>query len=219
MRPKWVGPALAVALGLSALALWRARVPPPRQSASPASVLPHADAPSTAAPDDDGTGKAVDGPERDPLGDLEASAWATVDLQALRQELPDNLYWAMAAPTKDAALIAWREEERARWNVEYGKVLSNTATAEEIDTYYAYRYQVSSDYVQLATYLLADYGDGLPKRDVALLKLAIEMHLARLEEIPRQIAEANQRREAHEAVRRAWLADQQAFESDPPPAR
>ncbi len=32
---------------------------------------------------------------------------------------------------------AQREEERARWNVEYGKVLSNTATDEEIDAYYA----------------------------------------------------------------------------------
>ena len=219
MRTKWVGPALAVALGLAVVALWRARVPSQRQSASPPSVLADADAPPTDAAAEDGAGKAVDGPERDPLGDLEASAWSTVDLRALRQELPDNLYWAMAAPTKDAALIAWREEERARWNVEYGKVLSNTATAEEIDTYYAYRYQLSSDYVQLATYLLADHGDNLPKRDVALLKLAIEMNLARLEEIPRQIAEANERREAHEAVRRAWLADQQAFESDSPPPR
>jgi hypothetical protein len=59
------------------------------------------------------------------------------------------------------------------------------------------------------------YGDKLPKRDVGLLKLAIDMHMARLEEIPRQLAEAHQRREAHDAARRAWLEEQKAFDPAP----
>ena len=47
-----------------------------------------------------------------------------------------------------------------------------------------------------------------------LLKLAIELHAARLEEIPRKIEEAHERRKAHEAARRAWLEDQKAFAGD-----
>ena len=137
--------------------------------------------------------------------------WAAVDLHALQVELPDNLYWKMAVPTKDQAILDEREAERDRWNVEYGKILSNTATPDEIDTYYAYRYRLSSDYIQGATIILADYGDRLEQKDVGLLKIAIELHMARLEEIPRQIEEAHERCAAHERVRQEWLASQKAF--------
>jgi hypothetical protein len=137
--------------------------------------------------------------------------WAAVDLHALQVELPDNLYWKMAVPTKDQAILDERQAERDRWNVEYGKILSNTATPDEIDTYYAYRYRLSSDYIQVATMILADYGDELEQKDVGLLKVAIELHMARLEEIPRQIEEAHERCAAHERVRQEWLASQKAF--------
>jgi hypothetical protein len=140
--------------------------------------------------------------------------WASVDLEALRKELPDNLYWKMSAPTKDPDVLREREVERERWNVEYGKVLSNTATADEIDAYYALRYRLFSDYVDFATFLLVDHGDYLPQQDVGLLKIAIELNMARLEEIPRQVAEAQQRREAHEAARRAWLESEKRFAGD-----
>ena len=160
-----------------------------------------------------GDGAPVARPEPPSLDDMQ-TPWAAVDLNALRAELPDNLYWKMASPTKDPAILAEREAERARWNVEYGKILSNTATSDEIDTYYAHRYRLSSDYVQFATYLLADYGDELDARDVGLLKVAIELHMARLEEIPRQIAEAHERCAAHEAVRREWLESQKAFDGE-----
>ena len=63
------------------------------------------------------------------------------------------------------------------------------------------------------------HAEVLSPRDVAALKLAGELHLARLEEIPRELAEAQQRREAHDAARRTWLDEQKAFESDAPPAR
>jgi hypothetical protein len=144
-----------------------------------------------------------------------ARAWASVDVEELRKALPGNLYWTMSAPTKDPDVLQAREEERARWNTEYGKVLSNTATADEIDAYYARRRRLSNDYIVFAGHLLLKYGRTLPARDVALLKLAIKMHLARLEELPRQIAEAQARREEHDAVRRAWLEDQKALGADP----
>jgi len=143
-------------------------------------------------------------------------AWATVDLDAIRAALPDNLYWKMAVPTKDPEVLRQREEERARWNVEYGKVLSNTATDEEIDAYYAGRQRLSEDYLQFIVYLMTNYGYQIPRRDVAAMKLAAEMHHERLEEIPRKIAEAHERHKAHDAARRAWLEEQRAFGVDTP---
>ena len=168
-----------------------------------------------AAPPDSPTAQD-EARSRDPVEALaqRSEPWAVVDLHGLKTELPDNLFWKMAEPTKDPEVLRWREEERDRRNLEYGKVLSGTATKDEVDNYYAYRYRLSSDYVQFATYLLSDYGEKLPQRDVALLKLAIEMHMARLEELPRQVSEAHERREAHDAARRAWLEDQKKFGSD-----
>ena len=68
-----------------------------------------------------------------PLGaegdEMPHGTWEALDLEDVRKAMPDNSYWKMAAPTKDPELLEWREKERARWNVEYGKVLSNTATA------------------------------------------------------------------------------------------
>ncbi len=141
--------------------------------------------------------------------------WATVDLDAVRAALPDNIYWTMSSPTKDPEILRQREEERARWNVQYGKVLSSTATQEEIAAYYAHRQRLATDYIELATHLLTQYGRQLGQQDVGLLKLAVELNLARLEEIPRQIAEAAERSKAHEAARQAWLAEQAEFEGRP----
>jgi hypothetical protein len=144
-----------------------------------------------------------------------SNPWASVDLDAARAALPDNIYWRMSAPTRDPEILRQREEERARWNSEYGKVLSNTATEEEIYAYYAHRKRLSEDYIKFAGYLLNNYRKTLGEQDLSLLRLAIDMHLARLEEIPRQINDAIERGRAHEAARQAWLADQKAFEGTP----
>jgi hypothetical protein len=135
-----------------------------------------------------------------------------VDLDAVRDAMPDNLYWRMSAPTTDEALIRWREEERARWNLEYGKVLSGNGTQEQIETYYAHRERVSLDAIEFAGHLLDHYRDTLPERDVGLLELAIKLHHARLQEIPRRLVEARERKELQDALREAWLADEEAFE-------
>jgi hypothetical protein len=180
--------------------------PPAAERAAPPPTPPET-AKEEAEPD------AAVAPATEPLDTLEAGGWEVVDLEAVRAAMPGNLYWTMSAPTKDEAILAARAAERDRWNVEYGKVLSNTATAEEVDAYYLHRKRLSSDYVEFATHLLVHYGAKLPKRDVGLLKLAIDMHLARLEEIPRQLAEAHERRIAHDVARRAWLEEQKAFDA------
>jgi hypothetical protein len=176
---------------------------------APAPGLPPADAGVAPAPADAG----------DPLADEEHNAWAAVDLETVRQAMPDNIYWRMSAPTKDPEVLRVREEERARWNEAYGRVLSNTATEEEILAYYAHRDRLASDYVQFATYILENYGNDLSIRDLGLLKVAVELNLARLEEIPRQISEAQERRKAHEQAREAWLRDQADFTGTAPATR
>ena len=178
---------------------------------------PHAQLPERpTSADQDGAAP----PAADPLGGggTDTGSWDYVDLDKIRAALPENLYWKMAAPTTDPEVLRQREEERARWNVEYGKVLSNTATAEEIDNYYGEQQRLSEDYLAFLVYLRDHYASVIPQKDVGLLKLAGEMHLARLEEIPRKIAEAHERRKAHEAARQAWLADQKVFGDDPPRA-
>jgi hypothetical protein len=153
----------------------------------------------------------------DPLAEepVPHGTWDALDMDAVRAAMPNNVYWAMAAPTKDPDLLKWREEERARWNVEYGKVLSNTATAEEIDAYFAERKRLSDDYLEFVVHVLTNYSGAIPREGVSMLKLAGELHAARLEEMPRQQAEAHARREAHEAARRAWLEEQKAFQDGP----
>jgi hypothetical protein len=154
----------------------------------------------------------------DPLSPLvdTADAWAQVDFDEIRRAMPDSLYWKMAFPSKDPALIAEREKIRAEWNVQFGKVQSNTATDEEIDAYYGEQQKISNDYLEFLVYLAEHYGNVLPRGEIGALKLAGEMHLARLVEIPRKIAEAKQRHAAHEAERQAWLAQQKQFATPAP---
>ena len=141
-----------------------------------------------------------------------AWAWAGVDMQALRRELPDNLYWELAAPTDDQLVLEQRQDNKDFWHKEYGKVLSNTATEQEVRAYYAYRQQVASDYIAFSSHLLQRYGQQLPDRDRRLLELVKRMHSHRLKELPTKLQAALQRREAHAQARAAWLADQAAFE-------
>jgi hypothetical protein len=98
-------------------------------------------------------------------------------------------------------------------------VLSGTGSEAEIRAYYDDRARLSGDYVEFATYLIDHYGEVLPERDVSLLTLARRLHLARLEEIPRRMEEALQRRDEQDEARRRWLEDERAFNADDTAAR
>ncbi len=144
-------------------------------------------------------------------GALALPSWEAVDLDEVRRALPENIYWAISAPTDDPEEKDRRRAERDRWNVEYGKVLSGTGTEEEIRAYFDHRANLFGDYVELTTYLIDHYESVLPQRDVGMLMLARRLSLARLEELPRKIEEAMTRRDAQEKARNAWLADQESF--------
>lgn len=150
---------------------------------------------------------------KDPLSPLvdTADEWARIDFDEIKKALPDSTYWKMAFPTSDKDLIAERERIRAEWNTQYGKVQANTATDEEIDAYYGDQQKLSEDYVEFLVYLAEHHANEVPRSAVGALKLAGEMHLARLEEIPRKIAEAKERHAAHEKARQEWLAEQAKF--------
>jgi len=146
-------------------------------------------------------------PEGDP-----AWAWAKVDIDRLQTEMPDNLYWELAAPTSDEWLIEHRKEVKAHWDKEYGLILSNKASEKQIRDYYAHQHQVSTDYVIFATQLLNRHIKDLPERDVSFQKLARNLHLARLEELPKKLSNTMDQRKKQEERKAAWLADKEGFE-------
>jgi hypothetical protein len=55
--------------------------------------------------------------------------------------------------------------------------------------------------------VLQEHGAELPDRDRGMYELSVKLHSARLEEIPRQTADALARREAHEQRREEWRLD------------
>jgi hypothetical protein len=191
------------------------RTPPAQQQQQPplaastpppvAAQRPPAGPPSVAA-----ASPAVPTPEGD-AAPFDPRTWDAVDLNAVRHALPGNLYWESGFPTEDLRVQREREEQAAFWNVQYGKVLSGTGTDEEIRAYFAHRQRLSSDYAELATYVLDHHEKSLPERDIALLELARRLHLARLEEIPRRLEEGYARKRAQDEARAAWLADEAAF--------
>ena len=122
--------------------------------------------------------------------------------------MPGNLYWVFGAPTEDPVVLREREVETQRWNALNGKVLSNTATEEEIHQYYDHRRAVSEDFITFARTVLQEYGDQLPDQERGLYELSIQMHGTRLQEIPRQIDEALERKRLQDERRRKWQEGQ-----------
>ncbi len=220
-----LGVAVVVAIVLLVAVGWllrrvnaeRARKPPavvePEQAAAPKGPQARRTPTWRADLDDDEPSEDL-AYKADPLSPVvedTADQWARVDFDEIRRALPDSTYWKMAFPTKDPALLEERERIRAEWNAQFGKVQSNTATDEEIDAYYAEQQRISTDYVEFLVYLAEHYGNEVPRGEIGALKLAADLHLARLEEIPRKIAEAKERHTAHERARQAWLEEQKQF--------
>lgn len=217
-RPAVVAFAVA-AIALASVLLWRSSGEPrPQPEASAdaperveAASIPQygtGDRPATSPPGDGGSDPS------EGVFDARALAWSKVDLEAVREALPDNSYWERSMPTSDPEVLRAREQERSYWEAQYGKVLSNTASEAEVRDYYAHRQRIATDAVEFSSHLLDHYAEVLPERDVGLLQLARRLNLARLEQLPRDLRDALERREAHAEARRAWLAQQQLFEED-----
>jgi len=150
-----------------------------------------------------GGGLEDEGADAEPVPEDESRPHP-VDLNHLREQLPGNLYWRIGAPTKDPHVLRQREEEERHWHLLNGKVLSSTATEEEILTYYDHRRQVSEDFMAFATLVLREYGERLPEPERGLYELSLRMHRTRLEELPAQIEDALARKRLQDQRRAAW---------------
>lgn len=216
----------AIAAGVAlvvVLARWLATGPGPGEepvaSAPPAAAPAQAPPPSVAeeipllSPESQPpSGTALSEPLQSPA-DQAPMGLAAVDLEAVRAALPDNLYWQQAAPTQDPRVLEDREREKARKNDAYGKILSGTGTEEEIRAYFNERMHLSSDYVRFVDHVLDHYGDTLTEQDLELLHVARRLHLARLNEAPRRMQEAFDRKRKQDVAREAWAAEQREFEA------
>ena len=213
--PRWLAVsavlAVAAALGFGAVGETPLAESGPGREAKAASAV---SSPEPPLPDDGARrlgppaagerhGAALAGSAADTPEDAAGSGYP-VDLERLRAQLPDNLYWQLGAPTDDPRELQARADEQERWEVLFGKVQSNTASEEEVLRYYEHRRRVSEDYIQLASLVLAQHGDELPERDQGMYELSIEMHRSRLAEIPRLIEDALARKQAQDRARDEW---------------
>lgn len=149
----------------------------------------------------------------EPDYDKNALAWKQVDLVALQNETPDNLFWLMAAPTQDPSVLEQREDKRNNLSAQETKIGSNQATESEIRDYYGFQQQLSNDYIEFTSLVLKRYGDVLPEESLGLQSLARSMHLSKLQEYPKKLTAALERREKFEGQRSEWLADKEAYKA------
>jgi hypothetical protein len=209
MRGPWL--ALAV-LALLALAgwWWLSRRDPPSPPAAPVAAAETAPAPAPAptlvAPVDESLPpESAGAPAALAAGGEEETPMVGLDLERLRSKLPEHSYWQLQAPTTDPELLRMREARARDLNVLYGKVLSGTGSDEDIRAYFEERRRISEDAVAFASAVIVEMGDDLGERERAMLDLAITLHRERLAELPRRIAEAEERKREQDARREEWL--------------
>jgi hypothetical protein len=183
-----------IALALVLALFWHAREPSTSDTTTRATAPTSAPSPSSSA-----SAPSAIAPATPALPELPAPADDSaypVNLEELRRRLPDNMYWTLGAPTEDADTLRLRSERARQSNELYGKVLSTTASEEEIRRYYAERRRVSEDYIEFAELVLSEYREELPEEHIGMYELSIRLHRARLVEIPRDQDEALARRRA-----------------------
>jgi hypothetical protein len=147
----------------------------------------------------------------EPVPYIEGLVWGDLDLRDAKALMPDNLYWKLAAPTKDPAVLAEREADKKKRNEQYGRVLSGDASEEEVNAYYDYRQRVSSDLLEMADYLRRRFDSSSNEKLKGMLDLAVKLHTARLAQIPadREAALDHSRRAA--IAREEWRKEQEEF--------
>ncbi|HYB99207.1 MAG TPA: hypothetical protein VEC57_08730 [Candidatus Limnocylindrales bacterium] len=168
--------------------------------------------PSDPSPEGAATAQA---PAVEPPPYIDGWLYGDLDLREVQLVMPDNLYWELASPTKDEAVLEARAKEKARRNEEYGRVLAGDANEEEVHAYYDYRERLSTDFLEFADYVKRRFGDKVDERFAGMLDLAIKLHTARLAQIPndRQMSIEHSRQRAR--AREEWQRQQAEFGDAP----
>ena len=143
---------------------------------------------------------------------IENLVWGEIDLREAQAVMPDNLYWQLGAPTSDPETLAAREEERKRRNEEYGLVLSGDANEAQVDAYYDYREQISTDFLEFAEWMKNRYTGKINDEFEGMLDLSIRLHKARLAQIPQDREDALVRSREREKIREEWRREQEEFD-------
>lgn len=205
--PYWAG--VIIVLAAASLAVWVLREGGSADTVTPAAtdkmrmVEPR---PAVSSPSDPRDPSEAPGDQPPPSSG--AALPRAVDLEALRQKIPDNLYWQTDAPSSDPEVLRLRAEEKKSWETLRGLVVSNTASEAQIDQYYDHQKKVSEDYLQLSTLVLEEYGDDLPDPEAGAHELSVKLHAQRLREIPRHREEARARKLIQDQKREAWRKEQ-----------
>ena len=142
---------------------------------------------------------------------IENLVWGEIDLREAQAVMPDNLYWQLGAPTNDPEILAAREEEKKRRNEEYGLVLSGDANEAQVNAYYDYREQISTDFLELSEWMKNRYAGKVDDEFEGLLDLSIRLHKVRLAQIPQDREDALVRSREREKIREEWRRQQEEF--------
>jgi hypothetical protein len=146
---------------------------------------------------------------------IENLVWGDIDLREAQAIMPDNLYWQLGAPTSDPAVLAAREEEKKRRNEEYGQVLSGDANEDQVNAYYDYREQISTDFLELSEWMKNRYAGKVNDEFEGMLDLSIKLHKARLAQIVADRQDAIARSREREKIREDWRRQQEEFGNVP----
>jgi hypothetical protein len=139
--------------------------------------------PSQSGSGSSGSAVATADPPRDPGGPvrieddlpMRTEESYPLDLEKLRGQIPENLYWKLDAPTKDVAVAKERAARAKQRNTMLGRIQANEASEEEIRAYYAERRKVSTDYLELAKLVLAGKAGEVSERDRGLFELSVKI--------------------------------------------
>lgn len=117
-----------------------------------------------------------------------------LNLELLRPQIPNNLYWELDAPTRDVEVAKQRAARAKKRNDDYGRILSNEAEEGQIREYYDERRRISNDYLQLSALVLEGKAGEVSERDRGLFELTVNLHRERLKQIERDQLDALARR-------------------------
>lgn len=117
-----------------------------------------------------------------------------LNLELLRPQIPNNLYWELDAPTTDVEVAKQRAARAKKRNDDYGRILSNEAEEGQIREYYDERRRISNDYLQLTGLVLEGKAGEVSERDRGLFELTANLHRERLKQIERDQLDALARR-------------------------
>lgn len=210
---------LAVVGSLAVLAVVLVLLPSRRQPTAPApddSALPASSPAASPADRAERTRVAAHAAAQapstpEPPEYIDGLVYGELDLREAKALMPDNLYWKLGAPTKDADVLAEREAEEKRRNEEYGRVLAGDANEDEVRAYYDYRKKLSSDYLEFSEFMSRRFKNSDNQEFVGMLELAMKMHAQRLAQIPTDLQDALERSLEHEKAREDWKKQQEEF--------